>query len=127
MSECVCVCVCVLCVCVGLDLLLAGSGSEVLEMLSHLADMVDDALEDARAEALTALCNLLEDVRALQLLVRSSNAMDDIISGVAFCLGTHSQKRSVPLKSALHLSKVLYTSIQVYCLGTHSLKCSVFT
>jgi len=70
----------------GLDLLLAGSGSEVVVMLEDLADMVDDAHEDARAEALTALCNLLEDSRALQLLVRSSNAMDDIISGVAFCL-----------------------------------------
>jgi len=91
--------------CIGLDLLLAGSGSEVLEILTHLADMVDDALDDARAEALTALCNLLEDARALQLLVRSSNAMDDIISGVAFCLGTRFQKSSKP-----QYSNVAYTT-----------------
>jgi hypothetical protein len=72
----------------GLDVLLE-SGEGVLEMLEDLADMVDDALEDARAEALTALCNLLEDGRALQVLVRSADALDDIVSGVASCVAPY--------------------------------------
>ena len=72
----------------GIDILLA-SKDDALAMIEDLADMVDDAIEDARAEALTALCNLLEDERALQLLLRSEQALHDIVSGVASCLAPY--------------------------------------
>ena len=78
----------------GLDLLLARKDL-VCELMEDLADMADEALEGARAEALTALCNLLEDDRALRLLVGCQQALDDMVSGIAACLAPYSVREAM--------------------------------
>ena len=79
----------------GLQALLAAGPHLVTEVVHDLADMADAPQEEPRAEALTALCNLLQHDSALRLLVASRAAMDDIVCGVAACLAPYRLRQAL--------------------------------